>query len=97
MLRGLSERGVALAVVTSNAYGNVRGVLGVECAALIRYYECGTSLFGKRGRLRRVLKQSGAQPAEAIFIGDEIRDIEAARQRVSRSAPSRGATRMWRR
>jgi phosphoglycolate phosphatase len=79
MLQGLSDKGVALAVVTSNAYDNVRHVLGAEHAALIRYYECGTSLFGKRGKLRSVLKKSGVRPGEAIFIGDEIRDIEAAR------------------
>jgi phosphoglycolate phosphatase len=79
MLRGLSDRSVALAVVSSNAYDNVRHVLGAEHATLISYYECGTSLFGKRGKLRSVLKKSGARPGEAIFIGDEIRDIEAAR------------------
>jgi phosphoglycolate phosphatase len=79
MLRGLSDRAVVLAVMTSNAYDNVNHVLGAERAALISYYECGTSLFGKRGKLRRVLKKSGVRPGEAIFIGDEIRDIEAAR------------------
>jgi len=61
MLRGLSDRGVALAVVTSNAYDNVRHVLGDEHAALISSYECGAPLFGKRGKLRRVLKQSGVR------------------------------------
>jgi phosphoglycolate phosphatase len=79
MLRGLSDRGVALAVVTSNAGDNVRHVLGAEPTARIRYAECGASLFGKRGKLRKVLRQSGVRPSEAIFIGDEIRDIEAAR------------------
>jgi phosphoglycolate phosphatase len=79
MLRGLSERGVALALVTSNAYENVRHVLGADHAALIRHYACGSSLFGKRGHVRRVLKRSGVQPGEAIVIGDELRDLEAAR------------------
>jgi phosphoglycolate phosphatase len=79
MLQGLSDKGVALAIVTSNAYDNVRHVLGAECAALISYYECGTSLFGKRGRLRSILKNSDVRPGEAIFIGDELRDLDAAR------------------
>jgi phosphoglycolate phosphatase len=79
MLQGLSDKGVALAVVTSHAYDNGYQVLGPEHAALIRYYECGASLFGKRRKLRSVLKQSGVRTGEAIFIGDEIRDIEAAR------------------
>jgi phosphoglycolate phosphatase len=79
MLQGLSDRRVALAIVTSNADDNVRHVLGADHAALIRYYACGAPLLGKRGKLRSVLKKSGVRPAEAIFIGDEIRDIEAAR------------------
>jgi phosphoglycolate phosphatase len=79
MLRSLSERGVALAVVTSNACDNVRHVLGADLAALMSHYACGASLFGKRGHVRKVLKQSGVRPGEAICIGDELRDLEAAR------------------
>jgi len=78
MLQGASDKRVALAVVTSNAYDIVRYVLGTEHATLISYYKCGASLFGKLGKLWRVLKQSGIRPGEAIFIGDEIRNIEAA-------------------
>jgi phosphoglycolate phosphatase len=79
MLEGLSDRGVALAVVTSNADDNVRRVLGAAHAPLIRHYACGASLFGKRGKLRGVLKHSGVRPGEALFIGDELRDLDAAR------------------
>lgn len=78
MPRGLSDRGVALAVVSSTTCDNVRHVLGADRAALIDYDACGASLFGKRGPLRRVLKESGVRPGEAIVIGDEIRDIEGA-------------------
>ncbi len=79
MLRVLSDRSVKLALVTSNSSDNVRQVLGPTNAALISYYECGVSLFGKQAKLRRILKKSGVPPGEAIFIGDEIRDMEAAR------------------
>jgi phosphoglycolate phosphatase len=79
MLRALSDRGVALAVVTSNACDTVQHVLGADHAALIGYYACGASLFGKRGHVRRVLQESGVRLGEAIVIGDELRDLEAAR------------------
>jgi len=78
MLRELSGRGVALAVVSSNSEGNVRRVLGPAVAALVGHYGCGSSIFGKRAELRRVLRDAGVRPAEAICIGDEIRDLEAA-------------------
>jgi phosphoglycolate phosphatase len=72
MLRGLSERGVASAVVTSNACDNVRRVLGADHAALIRHYACGASLFGKRGHMRRVLQESGVRPGEPVKPGAEL-------------------------
>lgn len=79
LLRELAGHGVRLAIVTSNSIGNVRQVLGPESAALIHHYECGASMFGKRPKLRAVLRNSGIPAAEALCIGDELRDLEAAR------------------
>ena len=79
LLRDLAGQGIRLAVVTSNSLDNVRQVLGADSAALIQHYECGASLFGKRPKLRAVLRASGVPAAAAICIGDEIRDFEAAR------------------
>ena len=78
VLLALAERGVAAAVVSSNAEANVRRILGPECAPLIGCYECGASLFGKAAKFRRVLERTGARQEEAICVGDEARDIEAA-------------------
>jgi phosphoglycolate phosphatase len=80
LLNRLSEAGLTLALVTSNSRANVRQVLGEENFALLRYVECDVSLFGKRARFRKILKQSGVRSGEAICIGDEIRDLEAANQ-----------------
>lgn len=79
LLRELARQGVLLAVVTSNSIENVHRVLGPDNAALIRHYACGASMFGKRPKLRAILRASGVPAAEAICIGDEIRDLEAAR------------------
>ena len=78
VLRALEERGVATAVVSSNSEANVRRILGPECAPLIGCYGCSASLFGKAARFRRVLQRTGARREEAICVGDEARDIEAA-------------------
>lgn len=80
LLRDLSEKGVTLAVVSSNSYANIRQVLGPENAALITYYECGASLFGKHAQFRKILKKSRIPRSQTLCIGDEIRDIEAARR-----------------
>jgi len=79
LLRTLSDRGATLALVTSNSYENVARILGPENAGLFRHVECGASLFGKRARFRKVLQRSGIPRDEALCVGDEIRDLEAAR------------------
>jgi phosphoglycolate phosphatase len=77
LLERLTGRGAKLAVVTSNSEENVRRVLG-EAAGRIDFYECGASVFGKRAKLRKALRRSGAAAGEAVAVGDEIRDAEAA-------------------
>ena len=70
--------GAQLAIVSSNSRENVERVLGVENSKLIRHWACGVSMLGKASKLRQVVRQSGVPRAEAIYIGDEIRDGEAA-------------------
>lgn len=79
-LRRLHEADVRLAMVSSNARGNVERVLGAETAARISWWACGSSMFGKAAHFRRVLARSGVRSEEAICVGDEIRDAEAARE-----------------
>lgn len=79
MLELLDAGGVAIAIVSTNAERNVRRILGPRHAALVRHYGCGASLFGKRPKLRQVLAAAGVTAAEALCIGDEIRDLVAAR------------------
>jgi phosphoglycolate phosphatase len=78
MLEDLARRGLALAIVSSNSEKNIRRILGPRLAGLIHHYGCGASLFGKPRLLRRVLRAAGVRPANALCIGDEIRDLRAA-------------------
>ena len=80
MLRALDREGVQLAVVSSNSEQNVRLVLGSELAALVRQYECGMSIFGKAARIRKVLATARVPAAQALYIGDQTTDAEAARK-----------------
>ena len=94
-LKQLSEMGVTLAVVSSNTYENVRQVLGPDNAGLFQYYECGASMFGKKTKFRKILKHSGISHDEALAIGDEIRDSEAARsEKIAFGAVAWGYTRL---
>lgn len=80
MLRELDRDGVRLAIVTSNSCENVSAVLGKENLALIRHMESGVSIFGKASRIARVLSKSGIAGRDALYIGDQVSDLEAARK-----------------
>lgn len=79
MLRSLAAGGMRLAVVTSDTERNARAALGPELSRLISHFECGASLFGKAIKFRMVLRASGCATSETICIGDEVRDLDAAR------------------
>ncbi len=79
LLADLSAGGIAVAVVTSNTESNVRRVLGPAATHVARF-TCGANLFGKAAKIRGVLRATGADPRTALLIGDEARDVDAARE-----------------
>lgn len=78
MLRQLVERGARLALVSSNSWANIKVVLGRELELLFTDIECEATLFGKRSKLRRVLRKAKQTADQTIYIGDELRDLQAA-------------------
>ncbi|MCZ8184322.1 MAG: HAD hydrolase-like protein [Beijerinckiaceae bacterium] len=84
LLARLSAGGCRIGIVSSNSETAIRGKLGPALAHVHRI-SAGASLFGKPAHLRRVLKGTGLPAARTTVIGDEIRDIEAARKIGARS------------
>jgi len=80
-IRELYTEGFRLGVLSSNSADNVRMVLKrfdlLECFSFI---EAGVSLFGKPHRIANVLKKTGIEASFAMYVGDETRDMEAARK-----------------
>jgi phosphoglycolate phosphatase len=79
-LQTLADQKIMLAVATSNSLNNVETVLGPALISRFAAIECGATLFGKARRLRRVLHATHTEKVNAIYIGDEIRDADAARK-----------------
>jgi len=77
-LHRLFSNEVQLAIVSSNSRDNVERVLGADTAKFIAHFGCGVSMFGKADNLRQAIRHCSVQRREAIYIGDEIRDAEAA-------------------
>jgi len=82
----LHARGLHLAIVSSNSEANVRRVLGPTNAAKIATYDCEAAMFGKARKLRAVMRRAGQASAATLYVGDETRDIEAAREVNANSA-----------
>ena len=78
MLSKLASNGMRLALVSSDTEANAREKLGVS-ATLFADFDCSASIFGKPAKFRRVLRRARVDATQAIAIGDETRDIEAAR------------------
>ncbi|WP_119678184.1 HAD hydrolase-like protein [Indioceanicola profundi] len=80
MFRQLHADGIRIAIVSSNSASNVRRVLGPELVPLVSHFGCGSSLFGKVPHIRKCLVSTGIPASEALCVGDEVRDLDAARK-----------------
>lgn len=80
VMAGLLDAGIPVAVVSSNAEAVVRRALGSEISVRISSWSCGAAMFGKAKHFREVIRATGAEAARTISVGDEIRDIDAARE-----------------
>lgn len=78
-LEDLAARDVTIAVVSTSSQASIRQVLGARLASLVSDYRCSVSVYGKRPKLRQALAATGIPAARAIAIGDELRDLKAAR------------------
>jgi len=65
--------------VSANAKRTVCRLLGPEHVRPVRYLACGAAIHGTPARRRHVLNAARVAPAQAIAVGDEIWDSEAAR------------------
>ncbi len=79
LLRELARAKVEMAIVTSNAFENVCRVLGPELAGVFGQLSCGASLFGKARRFKQVVRRSRLPSETVLCVGDELRDLQAAR------------------
>jgi phosphoglycolate phosphatase len=69
-----------LGIVTSNNSENVKKFLINHDMDFFDFIYSDKSVFGKGKIIKKVLKKYDFTPSNAIYIGDEVRDIEAARE-----------------
>jgi phosphoglycolate phosphatase len=66
-----------LAILSTNSKDIITEVLEKNNISLIDKIYCSSKLFGKSYLIKSFLKKYGLKPSEVLYVGDELRDIEA--------------------
>lgn len=80
LLAELHQHGYRLGIVTSNTEDNVHTFLRNHGLEMFDFIRCSSRLTGKARVIRSALRREGLTRSEVLYIGDEVRDIEACRK-----------------
>lgn len=75
----LRARGVRLGILTSNKRDNVEKFLATQPELCFDFISASSGFFSKERRLKRLLATQRSALHETCYVGDEVRDLEAAR------------------
>lgn len=79
ILIALKSKGYVLGIITSNSRENVELLLKKHACDALDFIHSSRHFFGKAKTLKKVIKQWGLDKQSVYYIGDETRDIDAAR------------------
>ncbi|MDP8231531.1 MAG: HAD-IA family hydrolase [Candidatus Zophobacter franzmannii] len=79
-LRNIQNKGYKLSILTSNSEENVRRFLHNHDLNIFTDIHGGSGVFNKHRRLKKFLKALGTDKKNAVYVGDEVRDIVSARK-----------------
>jgi phosphoglycolate phosphatase len=80
VLSHLKKNGYRMGIISSNSAGNVKAFLDNNRITEIDFIHNELNIFGKDKALKNVLRKYSFQPADTIYVGDEVRDIEACKK-----------------
>ena len=81
VLKNLKEKGYTIAIISTNRAKNIKRFLSLKNIDVVEYVysDIGASLFVKSRTIKRFLRKTGIPHENFIYVGDEVRDIEACR------------------
>lgn len=81
VLAGIAAVGLRLGILSSNREDNIRRCLRANNAEQHFAFVVGyPRLFGKGKALKRILRAENLSRSDVLYIGDELRDVEAAKK-----------------
>jgi phosphoglycolate phosphatase len=78
LLQALPAAGCACAIVSTNAPRTIARFLAQHGLTQVDPVVGNVRMFGKARALRRLLRGARLDPAQAYYVGDEVRDVRAA-------------------
>ena len=79
LLYKIKSSNIQLAIVSSNSVSNIEEFLSMNEIEVFSIIEGKASMKGKKRKLRKLLKENKYDVNEAIYIGDEVRDVNACK------------------
>ncbi len=76
----LHLKGYGLGILTSNSKENVEEFLKNNNLEFFDFVYSSSSIFGKAGKMKKLMRNHNLSPENVVYVGDEIRDIDAAKK-----------------
>jgi len=81
LIRDLHKEGVPLIIMSTNSASNIRKFLrGRQLDEYFVKVHGGIGVFGKARALKKIMEHDRLDPSNVYYVGDEIRDVEAAKK-----------------
>jgi HAD superfamily hydrolase (TIGR01549 family) len=80
MLMELKKKGLILGIISTNSEENIKDFLKKNKIEMFDYVVGKGSLFGKTRVLNNILKKRKLNKNQVLYVGDEVRDIEACKK-----------------
>lgn len=80
ILKSLKKKNMPIGILSSNSKKNVMAFLKKNNMNMFDFIHSENNLFGKNKALRNILKRYKIKKEDVIYIGDEVRDIEACKK-----------------
>jgi phosphoglycolate phosphatase len=78
ILLQLKAQNYRLFIVSSNSVSNIEAFCNLQQLQIFEAIYAVRGLNKKADRLKKMIKDLGVEPRHAVYVGDELRDIEAA-------------------
>lgn len=79
IIKKLKEMGIKTAIITTNSKTNVKLFLEAHKVDVFDLIESAT-MFGKEAKMKKIVKKEKLDISDFLYVGDEIRDIQAAKK-----------------